>query len=566
MKLSQCTVSVHTYLLLLLSTLVWIYPLSISQFAWVTDLPVHYQWASQFERSLQEGILIPRWNDASNNGLGDATFLHAHPLYYYLVAALNLLTQDIWMAMRIVVAIAHWTLGVVIYHSTKSLCDARQALVCGIAAQWMPFMALQALFGQSFPVLLAMPLAALVIGKVASAEFTLRDALVCSLALAGTILSHVLVGFTVIACISVALMLRCMYEYRFPRTSPYRATFIRLVQWISASTLSVCLCAWYLVPAILGRHLINAQAWNFSSSTSPRLSWQNNFVYPWLTALQDGNTSIALQWFAPLPTTLIGMLVLGYAWRVRSIALHNSKPMPMALGIWLSALFFGSAISWPFWTLLGPFQQLQFPWRFVGVMSISASVLLGSAAFGIRMRFLSLPLWAPFLVLIISTSGILIGQAFIGGKQSIPDASWLTGSFGQPEYLPSGIPANWSNAVKNQVLCGDTRSDCQVLAHTAHHKNFQYASEFTQDRRLPVFFHPGWQAMLDGKQLLTASADSQTGLLKITTPPGSHTINVTWIGTPLEHLGTAISLFSMLALLVVVLNLVLRKPPVAPIH
>lgn len=566
MKPSPSAVGVRTYLWLALSTLLWMYPLTINQFAWVTDLTIHYQWATQFERSLHEGILVPRWNDASNSGLGDATFLHIHPLFYYLVAAVNLQTQDIWTAMRVVVAVAHWTLGAVAYRSAKGLWNSPHAWACGIAAQWMPFMALQTLFGQSFPVLLAMPLSALVAGKIASTRFTTRDALVCSLALTGTILSHVLVSFTVIVCVSLALALRWVYECRLAGPSASRASFIRLTQWTGVMALSICLCAWYLVPAVLGRNLINSQAWNFSGNASPRLSWQNNFAFPWWTALQDGNTSVALQWLSPLPAFLIGTLALQYLWRMRSNTAPNGEPLPRLLGIWLAAMFFFSAVSWPFWSLLSPFQQLQFPWRFGGVLSISASILLGCPVFGVRVRYLRLPLWSLLLGIAVAASGILLGQTFVGGKQSIPDASWLTGSFGQPEYLPSGVPASWSQAVKNEVLCGSADSDCQILSHTAHHKIFQYDAEAAQGRSLPVFFHPGWQAVLDGQQLLRAFPAPHTGLLKITTPAGAHSIDVVWVGTRWEHLGAAVSLFGVLALLVGMLAVALRTPPTVAIR
>ena len=69
-----------------LSSVIWATPLMLNKFAWMIDLHVHYQWAAQFEQAIREEVWVPRWAALSHEGLGDATFLHIHPLYYYLAA------------------------------------------------------------------------------------------------------------------------------------------------------------------------------------------------------------------------------------------------------------------------------------------------------------------------------------------------------------------------------------------------------------------------------------------------------------------------------------------------
>nr|WP_315244962.1 hypothetical protein [uncultured Albidiferax sp.] len=548
-------------LILLLSTCIWISPLLFNQFAWVTDLFLQYQWATQFDRSLREGIAIPRWNSASNNGLGDATFLHIHPLYYYLVSVTNVLIQDIWVSMRFVLGAAHWALGIVVYISLKNKPHSNQALVCGIVAQWMPFMMLQTIYGQSFPVLLAMPMTAWVVHTLVSPTFDAKKIFVCCAALTCAILSHILIAFTLIVCVSLTLAIWALLDSRLTTKNTPHCNITRFKLWIGVVALSMGLSAWYLVPAIFGRSMINAQAWSLGQLISPALSWQRNFIFPWWTVLQEGQTSFAVLWLTPFPAALIGLILGSAIWRARKFSsINHSTAWQILLNVWLSAGIFACAISWPIWATFGFFQQLQFPFRFVGVMSVTAALLLGHPLFSTRTRLLGAPRWLLVLGSTLLCSGILLGQAFVGGRHMVPNTSWLTGTFGQPEYLPSNVPSTWRQAFSHSVLCGNTLSGCTILVNKSHTKIFRYTSEVGQDMPLPIFFHPGWLTKLDGQQVLSSSADAHTGLLTVQAPPGTHELQVTWAGTPLEKWGNSISLVSLFALLAGLAAVVLRKP------
>jgi len=63
--------------------------------------------------------------------------------------------------------------------------------------------------------------------------------------------------------------------------------------------------------------------------------------------------------------------------------------------------------------------------------------------------------------------------------------------------------------------------------------------------RFTTYYFPGWEARLDGSVLLPTYPSTNLGLLTIDLPPGSHELTVTWAGTPVQHLATALSLLAL---------------------
>ena len=567
-------------LLLGLSTLLWSIPLLTSQMAGVMDLPIHYQWTAQFARSLREGVWLPRWNAASNQGLGDATFVHIHPLYYYLAALLNTLLDDLWLSMRAVVIAAHLALGLACYRVVGRLFGAQGALGSALAAQWAPYPLLMVVYGQALPTLLALPFAVVVIGSMVEdlaqvtseaglerADFRPPDRrllLIGCMALAGVVLSHVLVAFTLILCLGCTLGLCLAWPGPWMDGPARRRLWAWMVRWTGGCVLALCISAWYLVPALLGRSWIHRQAWALGELVSPALSWANNAIFP-LEALWRGDAvnQVLLVWL-PLPATLTCLWACRAVWQSRA---QRSKASPelVALlcftGLGLAALFFASGASAWLWSLSGTLQQTQFPWRFMGMLSLAAALLIGHVSFQRGRVFI--PAGRGLLALTLMVSAFLMGMTIFKGAPVVPGAAWLSGQFGQPEYLPAAVPMDWAQRVAAVPACETElvgrAARCRLLVEQwqldrSHDKRLVLAPSQPMSLVLPVFFHPGWKATLDGKPAAIV-ADGRTGLVGLQLPEGRHEVRLFWAGTWLDQIGRIVSVMGALTWMAGLLHL-----------
>lgn len=254
------------WFIFLISSTLWMIPLIVDRAGSTVDIKLHYQWANAFQQAIKEGEWIPHWNNLSNEGLGDATFSHIHPLFYYITTWFDLIFNDLWTSMRWVLFSAHWALGLIIFHFCKSQTSRISALLSALLAQWMPFFSIQLLMLQQYPTLLALPWAALVICLSVKANLQARWIIATSVALCGLILSHILIGFITILCITLGMITMLIINYKKHRKSEIKKSqTINLVAWNVSVTLSLLFCAYYLVPAVLDRNLISQQGWNLGA-------------------------------------------------------------------------------------------------------------------------------------------------------------------------------------------------------------------------------------------------------------------------------------------------------------
>lgn len=526
-------------ILFALSSLIWASPLILDQFAWMIDLHVHYQWAAQFEQAVREGVWVPRWAALSHDGLGDATFLHIHPLFYYLVTAINTVVSDLWLSMKSIVILSHLVLALGVYRFVYRRFGRRSGFLAGLTAQWMPYHFVLISYTQSFPVLLAIALVAFVFDAAfrdrADPKWISRVALL----LCGVVIAHILVAFTLLLTLTLAIVVSTFFEKDGSKRS-----FGLVVFWSTAVILGLGMCGWYWIPAVFGRYMINPQGWELGQQW---LSWDRNFVFPIFIAVTEGSTSAAILWLAPLPLFLISVFALRMKARGDVICAEGDGKLTfIVLLTCLVSLFFSCGLSWPVWKLLPVLQQLQFPSRFLGVAGIAAALLVGSF-FGSQANALSNKrLGVLSCMLCVGVTLLLAGQAFYGGKVVVPSERWLAGSFGQPEYVPAWVPSSQSNAEKTaKDLCRGESKRCSLVRGMSHEKVYRVLLDQATDLEFPIYFHPGWHATLAGAAIELRPSDAR-GLVEATIPAGEHVIKIYWHGTALERLGMWVSVVSLL--------------------
>jgi hypothetical protein len=127
-----------------------------------------------------------------------------------------------------------------------------------------------------------------------------------------------------------------------------------------------------------------------------------------------------------------------------------------------------------------------------------------------------------------------------------PDSGIASLRPGVPEYIPATAGPRWDGYEMKGRLdheCDSLRIACESLVNESQHRVWRIESPAAATIRLPVFAFPAWNLTVDGVGV-PDPIDRESGLFRVTVPPGSHRISLTWSGLPEERTGAIISLIA----------------------
>ncbi|HSH04770.1 MAG TPA: 6-pyruvoyl-tetrahydropterin synthase-related protein, partial [Anaerolineae bacterium] len=231
-------------------------------------------------------------------------------------------------------------------------------------------------------------------------------------------------------------------------------------------------------------------------------------------------------------------------------------------------------LSQPLWDTLPLLEFVQFPWRFLGLITICLSLL----------ATLSLSRWLPAhpnrqqqLILTTLTLTLLLyalPQLFPPTRaQPLPttidrpttiqfeqQSGWL-GTTAAADYLPTTV-TTLPTTPATTILPPDTLTTDQLRhqTETAHNYTLTYQTSQPLTTTLNLFAFPTWHATLDQQPHPLTITDPH-GLIQTTLPAGQHTLTINWQPTPAQTTGRALTL---LGLLLCLFTLYRYQPPPAP--
>lgn len=520
--------------------LLWFYPLLTTQLAAQWDVKVHLRWADQFYSAMQEGWWLPRWAHASLNGLGDPTFLYYQPLFYYLTGVFAILGVPLpyWLLLG---GVAIYTLSAMVLYRyfLRQYPPYRSALgaMFVLASPPVFFLATQM---AAFPWVLSFPFSVLFVAESLRdrprvARLAILIALIC--------LSHILSAMMTLLCTGLARVI-----FAFPNRKTIRAH----LAWGTGIALGFGLAAFYLYPALTQLDLITPGGWTNGTG----YDWRRNFAFPLATYFQYGLKWTGPQWTLAVLTPIMAVLAL---LPLRGMTVSRMTTIARRLAIVaLVAAVLGSELAYPLYAVFTPLHKLQFPYRFLFLGSLLASI-----AFVIQLNEGAWSRWSKTArTLAVWLFTVYFGQLavlewkLVSGGTRLPDrAEVMTGRFGQPEYLPAGARPAWKDYADRGKLAGECRRlviACSELRHRTHDLSVVIETTQSVRMRLPMFAFPAWQASVNGL-VQPYAVDQETGMILMNLPAGRHLVALHWVPLPAETAGKWISAAAFCLLLGVLL-------------
>jgi len=496
----------------------------------------------------KQGILYPRWAEWANHGFGEPRFIFYPPLSWLLAPALSLVIPWDCVPAAFIILVQTFA-GLSTFAFVRRLLPRGPALFAAACYTANPNALLMIYFRSDYAELLASALfpllflAALQLAGILEGhpEPWRRLLISFSAVFAGVWLSNA--PAAVMATYSVALL--------FVWTALIRKSWTPLFHGGAGLTLGFGLAAFYIVPAAYEQRWVNiAQA--LSSGLLP----SENFLY---TIANDPEHTFFNFIASTIAVTLIAFT--GVAAIVVHRELHKPDGAPghklwsafLLLSALAAALMLRPAAF--LWQVLPKLRFVQFPWRWMSILTISF-VYFVAATFA-RRRFR----WLAFLAtaaLLSSTAVFLVQHTWWDDEEfSTLRAAIASGEGfdGTDEYDPAGddhynLPAKAprvlvvppdESAQRGAATPAAPRPNVAIERWAPEDKVVRIESDRPARVALRLLNYPAWQVKVNAFPIEPESAED-FGQMIVPVPGGQSRINVRFTRTPDRLAGILVSL------------------------
>ncbi|HVF31275.1 MAG TPA: hypothetical protein VNA22_09910 [Pyrinomonadaceae bacterium] len=463
------------------------------------DMTHHVQITHAYVTGFQSGTLTPNWTDAENTGYGSIAVRFYPPLIHMTIALFKLVVVRMDWAMF--AAFSLWSLigcwGMYLW--TRDivggwLAPLTGALLFGISPYHLNQFYNSFMLGE-FVSLSTLPFAFFFTRRLC-ADGGVKNVVGLAGATAALVLSNIpqmLVCFPFIALYA----LLCLD----------RENLLRQISLLAASAGLAVLCTafyWYRV--------IAEMSWIHIAEPNlePNYDFRNNFLFSGTGAGAEG---LGFGSIILLLSVLLAAGVLLASGRYRSILGDREIAAPIVM-LTLS-VFMVLPLSQPVWEAIAPLQRVQFPWRFLSVTSLAASIIMAYGVAAVdrssiqRNRPAVLAIIGCVLILAtFSVKQVILGAAFAepGAFNKMAEAS--VNANGLYHWWPIWASKNTFRE-RTDVVAGDRQ--VETLQWNSDAREFTIAPGEPATVRTAVLYYPWWRATVNGIQVETQSVGGALG-------------------------------------------------------
>ena len=476
------------------------------------DLTQHYQFAATIHESFSRGEIYPSLSASANRGMGDYGIRFYPPLGYYALAGGHALAGDWFNGSILAFFLIYLAGGVGVYLWVKEGFSETQSLIAAALYVFAPYHLNQIynnfLYGE-FAASAVVPFCFLFLHRTAEKP---RPGSAAGLAAVYGLLILTHLPSMIFCSISFGVygLVVMTRSGTWKKALPYLAGAVGTA--IAATSI-------YWVKLVTELDWINHSKQEYFSNT---WDYANNFLLRPSNLLNIRDDVLAI-WMGDLmlaAAILISLPTAAVLWR------QKERLSPMLLGslvTMLVAVFFASVISKPVWDSAGFLQKIQFPWRWMGVVSVTAAVFASygiASAAGPRKQVgpaMSVILVAGLVAFTVSAVFITKQSVFIPPGEFTAEKvdamlrapsrdCWWTvwASEGFYRDTPAGPP-------RGKIV---SRSSLEIEAVVPGSGEVEF----------PVLFYPHWRAYAGEKRLETGH--NAKGLLIAAVPPGTEKITL----------------------------------------
>lgn len=503
----------------------------------------------QMHRCLSDGQLPCRWVPDLGNGYGYPLFNYYPPLPYYTGDLLHRLGFSYLLSTDLIAALGLVGAGLSMYLLTRRFWGELGGLVSAVAYVYAPYLALDIYMRGALAELWALAVLPALLWSANELIESRRTRFVPIAALLGAVLllSHNLVA--VIAAPAIALWAAALLARQ------WRDALRPALLLAGAAIWAVGLAAFFTLPVLFEGDLVQLDTLSrFPFSYSDHFASVRDLYLlrsADYSALLGGSETTPLQigWFHwGLAAVAIPVAVL--------LARAGRRTPALAIALLVASfaigVFMSTSSSKPIWDTFDSLRFIQFPWRYLGLVSFAAAALAGASFALLRGRaaWLQVALAAALVALFVAS-----GRTFFHAEYrlDVSDSDLFSGEYFQA-YRGSAITDYLPRDVEEVPSLATTPA--RVGEGSAHITSTSGSDwlKLEIDAQTParieasVFDFPNWRVELDGERA-PHTTTRPYGLIAFDVAAGHHHAELHLENTNVRRLGNALSLLSWAALL-----------------
>jgi hypothetical protein len=504
----------------------------------------------------KQGVILPRWTEWANFGYGEPRFIFYPPLSWLLGAFLGTILP--WTSVAAVFIFMVQTFaGLSAYGLLRKLADSRFAALLGAAFfAGNPYVLLINYMRSDFAELLAMAFLPLLL----MAAMQLSGFVSGEKAGAAKQIVRFAVGFCAIWLSNAPAAVIASYSVAaiFAFAAARQKGFSPLINGGCGILLGFGLAGFYLIPAIYEQRWVN-----ITGALAAGLTPAGNFLFAKTAdAEHDAFNRIASQVAVLLILWMIAAAIA--AWRGANRDSKVVSAMGMLSGVATLLMF---PVTLVFWRLLPELRFVQFPWRWMSIVALCATVFMTSSARG----------WLRWAWLVAAAIAIAVS-----GQYLVKNAWWDTedmptlqaamkdgaGFEGTDEYDPAGD--DHTNLIQKQPRANFVSSKADTEGHnearvlvekwTAEHRAVRVVARGPGRVALHLLNYPAWRVTLNENRVVLQHGKGTEQMI-VAIPAGESELQIDFTRTWDRTAGGWISVASLAAS--IALLYVRRRAPAA---
>lgn len=484
------------------------------------DLTQHYQFAATVSEALSNYHYYPSLSPLANGGAGDYGLRFYPPAGYYALALAFKITGSWFSASILTFFLVYFTGGLGVYLWAREEFQLPTALIASALFVFAPYHLNQIynnfLFAE-FAASAVIPFCFLFLHRTASRP-SISSAAGLAIAYGLLILTHLpSLIFCSIAFATYGLIV--VYRCR---------TWSKALPALSgAVAAAVAATSFYWIKLVTELSWVRHSQQEYFSGI---YSYGNNFLLNPASIL-NFNSDVQAIWLGDL--MLFGTLLIAIPSLILLLK-QKRKAAPIlvaSLGTLALSVFMTSILSKPVWDNVAFLQKIQFPWRWMGVISVTASVFAayGIAEAGEKMKqktagtAIGVVLAAGLLVFVLTAVFVTKQSVFLSPRKFTNDkvAAMLTGPSRDCWWTVWTKEGFYRNG-DHRLAAGGRKADISRWEPLEREAIFEPG-----DRTEAVFFiqyYPYWRAYADGEPVPVSRTEN--GLLKIEVPFNARTVSL----------------------------------------
>jgi 6-pyruvoyl-tetrahydropterin synthase related domain len=480
-----------------------------------SDLAQHLQFASTFYDSILSGDFFPGWASPDNHGFGSIGIRYYPPVAYYLMAFTQMVTNNWYLTF--------WTdsffwmfLGCAgVYFLAKEWLSSRQAVLAAILYAIVPYHTAQIyqyLLYAEFAASGILPFCFLFATRIIKRGKPV-DVLLFSISYALLILTHI--PLTIIGSIGLGLYTLLLMDWKQPKKT--------IINFTIAFALSLSATAFHLLRAVTEVNWVKHNSpqyyangyYDYKKYLFP-MFYNGGEIYR-VKMLWHFDLSIIFAFLLLLP--LIIYLIL----QLKSSDKDNYFIRKIFYTLSITGIFALFIMSIPasfIWDSVSLLQKIQFPWRWLSLLSMIGAISFASAVPLLISRYkkMSKPIIYAALLLITSITLFDITQTII---TSAPLSSEKFEEKLAEMHREPGCSCWWTIWAKQEAfgrpekVYAESRS-ANVTRWDSELREFTVEAGAPENVRVATFYHPYWTAEINGNPAEIQTANDGSILIPIT--------------------------------------------------